>query len=361
MNSIIQTFKKLVVQIATPYSKGTGFFLRDYGLIVTNEHVVRDNRQVVIHGSELDKQLVEVVFLDQTFDLAFLKLPHQPDLPQAILSKTEKLKTGDKVLAVGHPFGGSFESKEGEVTDIDDDGENISYIHHNATLSSGNSGGPLICNNGTVVGINTFIASEENGTGFSLPMKYLKQALFEFEAGKGKSASRCFACAKIVFENASNHKNCIHCGASIQLPSQIQPYESHGVANTIETLLAGSGYDPELSRSGHLQWEIQQGSAKINISYYDKTGLIIGDAYLCKLPSEKQVPLYEFLLRQNYEIEGLAFSIRGHAIVLSLLINDSYLNVETGEVLLNHLFERADFYDNILVEKFGASWGIKEN
>lgn len=62
------------------------------------------------------------------------------------------------------------------------------------------------------------------------------------------------------------------------------------------------------------------------------------------------------MLKQNYLMEGLTFSIRDQDIILSLLINDRYLNVDTGLQLLQHLFERSDYYDNILVEKYGAAW-----
>ena len=66
----------------------------------------------------------------------------------------------------------------------------------------------------------------------------------------------------------------------------------------------------------------------------------------------------EFLLRQNATTDGLTFSINpnGQDIILSLLIYDRYLNVDIGIRLFEHLFERADYYDNVLVEEYGAYW-----
>ena len=66
--------------------------------------------------------------------------------------------------------------------------------------------------------------------------------------------------------------------------------------------------------------------------------------------------LYQYLLQQNYEIEGLNFSVKGEEVVLSLQIYDRYLNIQTGNKLFKHLFDKADYYDNILVEQFGARW-----
>jgi serine protease Do len=62
------------------------------------------------------------------------------------------------------------------------------------------------------------------------------------------------------------------------------------------------------------------------------------------------------LLRQNYENNGFQFNVVGQDIVLSLLIYDKYLNEEVALELLKNLFEKADYYDNILVEKYGAAW-----
>jgi serine protease Do len=66
--------------------------------------------------------------------------------------------------------------------------------------------------------------------------------------------------------------------------------------------------------------------------------------------------VYRFLLRQNFELEGLSFYVEGQAIVLSLIIYDRYLNLETGMHLLRHLLKKADYYDNVLVEEYGARW-----
>ena len=67
--------KNGIIQIATPHSTGTGFILGEERLIITNEHVVRDNREVVVYGFNFRQQIVPVVYLDEKYDLAFLKIP----------------------------------------------------------------------------------------------------------------------------------------------------------------------------------------------------------------------------------------------------------------------------------------------
>ena len=66
--------------------------------------------------------------------------------------------------------------------------------------------------------------------------------------------------------------------------------------------------------------------------------------------------VYEYLLRENYRNEGVTLSVKGQDIILSLLIYDRYLKDEIAEKLLQNLFEKADYYDNILVEQYGAKW-----
>jgi serine protease Do len=76
------------------------------------------------------------------------------------------------------------------------------------------------------------------------------------------------------------------------------------------------------------------------------------------MPEDKETVnrIYEFLLRQNYLIKGLTFSIYEDDIVLSLIIYDRHLNNDTAVELLQNLLERADYYDNVLVEELGAIW-----
>ncbi|MFT5168756.1 MAG: serine protease Do [Saprospiraceae bacterium] len=363
MKKIIKTYRSLIVQIATPYNMGTGFYLPEYDVIVTNEHVVRDNCDVVIAGALFKKQIAKVIYLDMKHDLAFLSPPVLKEnvSPEVKFSNGNE-QTGDPVLAIGHPFSMKYTAAQGIISGQDKVGhDGVSYIYHDAALSPGNSGSPLLNESGDIIGVNTFVVDRDNNIGFTLPVSYLKEALDEFRKGGGKAAARCFSCLHMIFEDELTSKYCPKCGGSIQLSSLIEPFEPAGCAYTIEEMLKELGHDVRLTRRGSNNWGIGQGSAKISISYYEKAGLIIGDASLCNIPAQNIQPLYEYLLRQNYETEGLTFSIKGQDIVLSLLIYDRYLNVKTGMKLFQHLFERADYYDNVLVEEYGASWKQEDN
>ncbi|MEN0003992.1 MAG: trypsin-like peptidase domain-containing protein [Bacteroidota bacterium] len=359
---IIDYYRSIVIQIATPYSTGTGFYLKQYDLIVTNEHVIRDNRMVIVKGVGMEKQLAKVLFFDENLDIAFLEVPTVLELPEVNLALEKEPTQGDRILAIGHPFGLKYSATQGIISNVLHKRANINYIQHDAALNPGNSGGPLVNMQGEIVGMNTFIIQDGDNIGFSLPVSFLATTLEEYVSAGKKVGVRCASCSNMVYEHTIEEKYCPYCGAHITLPSAVDVYEPVGVAKTIEEMLKKIGHSVPLTRRGPNNWEIQEGSAKINISYHEKTGLITGDAYLCYLPKEKNQikPLYEFLLKANHQIEGLNFSIKGMDIMLSLLIYDRYLNADTGIKLFKHLFERADYFDNILVEEYGARWKYEE-
>jgi serine protease Do len=322
---------------------------------VTNEHVIRGNRQVVIDGTVIKKQLAEVLYTDPKYDLAFLSPPKE-SLPRVVLEKKEQLKEGDQVVAVGHPFGLKLSATNGIVSNLRHVQGDIQYIQHDAALNPGNSGGPLITMASEIAGVNTFILRDGNNIGFSLPARYLATTLFEFEKGGAQFATRCYSCTNLVYEHNVAGKYCPHCGARVELPNQVEQYEPIGVNKTIEEMLEALGHEIALTRIGPNHWQIEQGSARITLTYHEQSGLIIGDAFLAQLPKKDIIGIYEYLLCENYRMDHLSFSVRGNDIILSLIIYDRYLNVQTGKELMQFLFERADHYDNILVETYGARW-----
>jgi serine protease Do len=360
MSDFVEDFRNAIVQIATPYSTGTGFFLRSKGLVVTNYHVVEGNRTVVIEGAKFDKQLVKVRFIDAKYDLAFLEAPRtETELPALRLGSGKSLRERDVVTAIGHPFGLKFSLKSGIISNTAEMMNGIPYLHIDAALNPGNSGGPLVDADGEVVGVNTFVMRNGDNTGFSLPVRFLDETLEQFAQAQSDDACRCTGCLNILTQATIELKHCAHCGRQAELPSMVEEYVPSGTAKTIEQLIASIGHDVLLSRSGPNAWEIKQGSATILIAYHEKTGLISADAQLCEMPQKDIKPLYEFLLRENYTNESLSFSVHEQDIMLSLLIFDRYLNEETGKAMLQNLFEKADYYDNILVEQYGAGWKLR--
>lgn len=358
---IINLFQPVIIQIATPVGTGTGFYLKDYNLIVTNDHVVRGNSEAAVSGKVLKRMMSKVFFSDPKNDLAFIGVPDGMNLPAVPLALNHPVHDGDEVIAIGHPYGLNYTATEGIVSKAKRLQNGINYIQIDAAINPGNSGGPLVNTQGEVVGVNTFIIAGGDNLGFALPVENLIDSLNEYKPHYGKAAARCQSCSNIVTEENIDGEYCPFCGAKIELPILRKglEYQPTGAGLKVEKILEKLGKDVKLSRRGPYRWEIQEGSATIFINY-NQNGFIVGDAFLCRLPKTNIGAIYEFLLRENYNLENAVFSISNQDIILSTLVYDQYLTEDAGLEAFKNLFKKADEYDNLLIEKYGALPRVSE-
>lgn len=354
MKPIIDLYKEVVIQIATPFAVGTGFYLKKYNLIVTNEHVVRNNRFVVVEGIGIDRFLSPVVYLDSSYDLAFVKGPKNNNLPEIFLGDSHLVEAGNVVLAVGHPFGLKFTATQGIVSSTLHKQEDINFIQHDAAINPGNSGGPLVNINAEVIGVNTFILRDGQSIGFALPSNILRICIEEFLKHGDSLATRCSTCKNLVFEKNNQEKYCPNCGSEITHISQIQDYEAFGMRKDLEEIIKEFGYEVEISRRGPYHWEIQNESARILISYHEESGMIVAESILANLPKENILPIYSYLMQQNSILQGLSLGINKNSILISTIMFDQYLKREYGARILKDLIDKANYYDELLIRDFGA-------
>ncbi|WP_116124880.1 trypsin-like peptidase domain-containing protein [Lewinella sp. IMCC34183] len=346
-----------VIQVATPFSTGTGTYLPGPGLVVTNEHVVRDNALVVIGREGVEEQLVPVVYLDPVYDLAFLQLPEAIDF--ADLNLVDHLPAPEtEVISVGQHFGEHRRTARGRILETDRERHGVRYLVHDARDGNTLCGSGLYDTAGGLLGINMQDAPEGDDRSLALPSVTLLTVLAEFSAGGGTPAARCLDCRSITFETPGQRPQgrCPHCGADLTLPSMVEDPAPVGVSATIEEIIRVGGHDPRLARRGPNLWNITRGSATIQLAYHEESGLVTGDAYLCQVPEAPSADLFAYLLRENATLRQLSFSTYGRDIILSLLIYDRYLTVDTALPRFEYLFAQADAYDNVLVEQYGAGW-----
>jgi serine protease Do len=357
MNSqeIINHFHPIIIQISTPYGNGTGFYLKEYDLIVTNNHVVKESYEAVISGKLFQQMISPILFNDLKYDIAFIKAPEGVDFPDIKLASNGSVKDGDTVIAIGHPYGLNYTATEGIVSKAVRVHNGLNYIQIDAAINPGNSGGPLVDSNGEIVGINTFIITNSNNLGFALPNEYIIESLKEYKDHIGNIAVRCPSCSNIVTSENIDGEYCPFCGAQVSLPvlKKDEEYKPTGANAIIEKILADLGKDVKLSRRGQASWEVKEDSATIYLNY-NQSGFIVGDAFICRLPKMNIGAIYEFLLRENYNIASVGFSVQNQDIVLSTFIYDEYLTYETGKEIIHNLFLKADYYDDYLIQTYGA-------
>src|SRR5436305_9484033 len=164
--------------------QGSGFIIDKDGHILTNYHVIADARQVEVTLHNRKKYRATVVGTDPAHDLAVIQIK-APDLVPAVLGDSRNLQVGQKVYAIGNPFGLAGTMTRGIVSSIrpvrEPNGATIDEaIQTDAAINPGNSGGPLMNWHGEVIGINTMILSnvgQHAGIGFAIPINTAKAVL----------------------------------------------------------------------------------------------------------------------------------------------------------------------------------------
>ncbi|MBP6625643.1 MAG: trypsin-like peptidase domain-containing protein [Chitinophagaceae bacterium] len=359
---IIVNYKNALIQIATQQSTGTGFYLKDYNLIVTNHHVVKQHGDVTIKGKSFEKQFTKILFIDTKYDIAFLSPPENIEFSQIKLGDYHQLHDGDEVLAMGHPYGLNYSSTQGVISRVDRVQNGLKYIQVDAAINPGNSGGPLVNQQGEVIGMNSFIISGGDNLGFALPSDYIKEALEQYMPLRGESVVRCQSCSTLVTAANIDGEYCPNCGTKIELiPTQQSNQEPIGIAKSIEDILEQLGKNKELARITNNQWEVKEGSVTIRIIYHADQMIIATHAYLSQLPKQNIVQLYEYVLKENYSLKNMFFSVSGQDILLSNLSYDMNMTPESGIDTFKELFKKADEYDNILIDKFGCTPRLEES
>ena len=193
--SLIDIFEKSeesIVQVSVLRGEseggmGSGFVYSDEGYVITNQHVVQDAQKVMITFLDGEAYIGNVVGSDRDLDIAVVKVePTNTYLQPIKIGDSSELKVGEKIAAIGNPFGLSGSMTAGIVSQLgrllpQETGYSIpDVIQTDAAINPGNSGGPLINMKGEVVGINTAIQSatgEFSGIGFAVPSNTVKKVV----------------------------------------------------------------------------------------------------------------------------------------------------------------------------------------
>ncbi len=163
--------------------QGSGFIIATKGYILTNNHVVAKAQKITVTMANGEKIPATLVGRDPASDLAIIKIPSRHIDVVATLGNSDKIRVGQKAIAIGNPFGLSHTLTTGIISALNRgirtrDGHRIDdLIQTDAAINPGNSGGPLLNSSGEVIGINTAIYSLSGGyqgIGFAIPINHAK-------------------------------------------------------------------------------------------------------------------------------------------------------------------------------------------
>jgi len=171
---------------------GSGFLISADGRILTNNHVISGSSKIEVRFSDGSRYTAKVLVADRADDLAVVQIDPKKKLPFLKLGDSDGLQVGQKVLAIGNPFGFSGTLTTGVVSSLGREIRNENstlegLIQTDAAINEGNSGGPLLDSQGNVIGINTAILAPSGGNigiGFAMPINRAKAMLEDFRVGK---------------------------------------------------------------------------------------------------------------------------------------------------------------------------------
>ena len=214
---------------------GSGFIIDEKGIVITNNHVIQDAEDIIVRVNGDKEFKAEVIGADPLSDIAVLKLDSNEKFIPVKFGNSDKARIGDWVIAIGNPFG-----LGGTVTSGIISARNRSiglsryedYIQTDASINSGNSGGPLFDMNGDVIGINTAILGRNGsiGIGFSIPSNSAKIVIDQLiEFGETKRGWLGVRIQDVTKEIADVEKLDEPRGALVASVAQDSPSDKAGV------------------------------------------------------------------------------------------------------------------------------------
>lgn len=175
------------MQAMPQQSLGTGFIIREDGLIVTNNHVIDKADVIKVQLDEVKKEeyTAKVIGKDPRTDIALIKIEAKKKLPFLKMGNSSDVQVGEWVAAFGNPYGYGHTVTKGIISAIGrelDELNLLPFMQTDASIHPGNSGGPLVNTQGLVIGVNTAVDARASGSiGFVIPIDNVKNNLPQLE------------------------------------------------------------------------------------------------------------------------------------------------------------------------------------
>ncbi len=185
VRDLVAVLGESVVQVRTPGSLGSGFFVNEEGFLITNFHVIEGETQISVevyheNGGQLERKnykQVRIVALNKFADIALLKVEDKDKFKRLLVGDSDAMGVGERVFAIGSPLGLERTVTEGILSTKTRQIAGELYLQTNAQINPGNSGGPLFNLRGEVIGVTTLKIPFGEGLGFAIPIESVKYFL----------------------------------------------------------------------------------------------------------------------------------------------------------------------------------------
>jgi S1-C subfamily serine protease len=228
---------------------GSGFIINSDGQILTNNHVVQGASTLTVKLANQKEYAAKILGRDPGSDLALIKIDAPGKLPSLRLGESDNIVVGQKVLAIGNPFGflqgtlttGVVSSVDRSIQTQESQVPLEGMIQTDAAINPGNSGGPLLDSHGSVIGINTAILGQSNlGIGFATPINRAKAMLDEFQKrGRISQATLGISTVYVAGDLANQLRLPSSGGLLIQSVEEGSPADEAGLRGPTQVVLVG--------------------------------------------------------------------------------------------------------------------------
>ena len=295
---------------------GSGFIIDEKGIVITNNHVIQGAEDIIVRVNGDKEFKAEVIGADPLSDIAVLKLKTNEKFKPVKFGDSDKARIGDWVIAIGNPFG-----LGGTVTSGIISARNRSiglsryedYIQTDASINSGNSGGPLFDMNGDVIGINTAILGRSGsiGIGFSIPSNNAKIVIDQLiEFGETKRGWLGVRIQDVTQEIADVEKLDKPRGALVASVAENSPSDKAGV-KAGDIILEFNGERIEEMKQLPMIVARTEVGKKVKVKIWRNKKEIIKDITLGRLETSEDFKVAEKNKPKNeQEIENLKISVR---------------------------------------------------
>lgn len=346
-----EALKNAVYKVNTASGSGSAFYLRKPDIIVTNYHVVEGNKLVSVEDQQQERYAARVVYVNPDADIAFLRTPGYTPPADIPFEQVSDVQNQDKVWVLGFPFGMPYTITEGIVSNAKQVLDGRHFIQTDAAVNPGNSGGPVVNAQGSLVGITTAKITQADNVGFVIPARIVQEELDSLaQNASDRYSLKCNSCKSLIYEKTDY---CPNCGATID--ERIFDDKPLGkLCEFVEDAIRLMGFDPVLARNGHEYWEFHSGSALIRIFVYNGN-FLYATSPMNNLPTGNLEALLRYVL--SNPAAPFHLGVYDNQIFLSFRVRLS--DVFSGQAAavkekLGRLILKANEMDDHFVQAFGC-------
>lgn len=350
----LHKISEIIFKIITPSGSGSGFYMKNYDIIVTNCHVVSGFHDLSIEDFEKNRYLWKVIFMDRENDIAFIRC--QFDIPPTLeleISDDTLLKSRDEVFVLWYPFWFPYTITKWIISSTKQliDGKNL--IQTDAAVNPGNSWGAMVDNNGKLIAITVSKIASYNADnmGFGIPVNHLKENIEILLNKKSDDfCIKCSACHNLVYEKSSF---CKSCGS----PIEKELFDQRNItklSEKIEEIIQKNGINPILARTSEEYWTFYYHSKYVKI-LIDNDWDISLSSPLFTVPKNVSSDFYEFLLGDKVSVYKIGFFDEEIQLLYRIHISDIlWKNEQEYKENLEKYFTTLDFICEYSKTHFGT-------